>query len=367
METQQTDRIYLGDALPKIPRILVADDDWLNRDLLETYLVQAGCLVNTFPDGETAWINIKSDPPDLALLDVRMPNLDGISLCERIRQNPQLGFIPIIMVTAFDEEEEKLRAINAGADDFIGKPYSSVVLLTRVRSLLNNKRLHDELEERNKLLRQVLNRYVDAELASVILTNPEKHLKLGGENSTVTVLFADLRGFTRFTETHPATQVVETLNSIYSELTDVIFKHGGTFDKYLGDAIMAFFGAPFEQDDDTERALRTGMEMKDRFAHLQETNPVASELGGIGIGIHTGEVIVGNIGSERMMDYTVIGDTVNVARRLQEIARSGEVLISEDTHLKVPSAQVSEPITQKLPGRSEEISVYALQALPEDE
>jgi class 3 adenylate cyclase/ActR/RegA family two-component response regulator len=365
MSVEKGEWINLSDCLPGTPKIAVADDDWLNRDLLETYLTQAGCQVSVFPDGETAWAGIQEDPPDIALLDVRMPNMDGITLCGLIKQNPQLGFIPVILVTAFDEEEEKLRAIQAGADDFIGKPYSSVVLVTRVRSLLNNKRLHDELEGRNRLLRQVLNRYVDSELAGVILTDPERHLKLGGETRFVTVLFADLRGFTKFTESHPADQVVETLNAIFTELTEVVFKHGGTFDKYLGDAVMAFYGAPFEGEDDVERALRTALEMQSRFKQLMEENPLAASLGGLGIGVHAGEVIVGNIGSERMMDYTVIGDNVVISRRLQEIARPGEILISEDTLKRAQNAQVSQQITQRLPGRSGEVTIYSLESLPD--
>ena len=365
MDAPKSESITLGDALPRTPRILIAEDDWLNRDLLETYLTQAGCTVAAYPDGETAWEGIQQEPPDLALVDIRMPNLDGISLCDRIKQNPQLGFIPVIVITAFDDEDERLRAINAGADDFIGKPYRSVVLLTRVRSLLSNKRFHDELEARNLLLHQVLNRYVDAELADVILTDPERHLKLGGDTRFVTILFADLRGFTRFTESHPAKQVVETLNAIFTQLTDVVFKHGGTFDKYLGDAVMAFYGAPFKQDDDVERALRTALEMRERFDKLMGENTLASSLGGLGIGVHSGEVIVGNIGSERMMDYTVIGDNVVIARRLQEIARPGEILISEDTYQNCPKAQVSHEISQCLPGRSGEVTMYALESLPE--
>jgi len=121
MSVETRDWITLGDALARAPKIAVADDDWLNRDLLETYLTQAGCEVRTFPDGAAAWVGIQEDPPDIALLDVRMPNMDGITLCGNIKQNPQLGFIPVIVVTAYDEEDEKLRAIEAGADDFIGK------------------------------------------------------------------------------------------------------------------------------------------------------------------------------------------------------------------------------------------------------
>lgn len=366
MALKNNESIHLGSELDHPPRILIADDDWLNRDLLETYLRNAGCEVIAVPDGETALEAIEKQNPDLALLDIQMPRMDGLTLCRRIKGSKVGGYLPVIIVTALDAEDEKLRALDAGADDFIGKPYSSLILLTRVRSLLRIKRLDSELRDRNKLLRQVLNTYVDKEIAEVILTDPERHLKLGGETRRVTVLFADLRGFTHFTESHPAGQVVETLNAVFTQLTGVISQNGGTLDKYLGDAVMAFFGAPFSRPDDTERALRAALEMQNCFSQMRgELTPLAS-LGGMGIGIHSGEVIVGNIGSERFMDYTVIGDTVNIARRLQELARPGEILITEETCKLVPRAEVKHQTTQPLPGRSGEMDIYSLQALPEE-
>jgi class 3 adenylate cyclase len=263
-----------------------------------------------------------------------------------------------------DQDREELTAIDAGADDFLGKPYNSLILLTRVRSLLRLKRMSDELENRNQLLRQVLNRYMDQDIADVILTDPERQLKLGGETCAVTVLFADLRGFTHFTESHTATQVVEMLNQVFASLAEAIFQNGGTFDKFLGDAIMAFYGAPISAPDDARRALRTALDMQERFATLQSDpkHPILSSLG-LGVGIHSGDAIVGNIGTERIMDYTVIGDTVNVARRLQEAARPGEILISDAALLKVPDAQVHRLAAQSLPGRSDPVVTYALLGL----
>jgi class 3 adenylate cyclase len=321
--------------------------------------------VEVYSDGQSAWEAMLKEPPDLAMVDIRMPQLDGISLCRQIKQSERMGYLPVIVVTALDAEDEKLKAIEAGADDFIGKPYSSVILLTRVRSLLRNKRLHQELEARNRLLRQVLNSYVDSELADVILTDPEKHLKLGGETRNVTVLFADLRGFTSFSEDHPAEKVVETLNVVFEELTEVIFRHGGTFDKYLGDAIMAFWGAPFSQEDDVERALHAALEMQARFGEMKKNVDLLKNLMGMGVGVHTGEAIVGNIGSERVMDYTVIGDTVNIAKRLQEIARPGEILVTEETCKHVPRAQTEPMTAQQLPGRHGVVPIFGLQALPD--
>lgn len=352
---------------PYPPKILIADDDIFTRDLLKAYLINAGCEVASFPNGGEALEALRAGyTPDLALLDIQMPRLDGLTLCQHLKSTPASQHIPVIIVTALDADDEKLNAIESGADDFVTKPFNSVILLTRVRSLLRIKRLHDELEARNALLNQVLTRYVDEEIANVVLSDPERHLKLGGDNRFVTVLFADLRGFTRFTESHPAETVVEALNMIFTELTDIVYRNGGTFDKYLGDAIMAFYGAPIRREDDALRALHTALEMRACFSRLHD-NPAHSILAplGLGIGIHSGEAIVGNIGSERVMDYTVIGDTANTARRLQESARPGEILISHATLKFAPRAKIRELTVQALPGKLEPIAIYSFNGFRE--
>jgi adenylate cyclase len=352
--------------LSRPPKVLIADDDWLNRDLLQTYLSNAGCEVIATSDGEQAWDAAQEQLPDLALLDIRMPRLDGLSLCKRLKQDPKTRFMPVVIVTALDAEEEELNAVEVGADDFINKPYNSLILLTRVRSLLRLKRMSDELESRNQLLRQVLNRYVDQDVADVILEDPEQHLKLGGETRAVTVLFADLSGFTRFTEKHPARQVVEMLNQVFARLTGAVFQNGGTFDKFLGDAIMAFYGAPVSGPDDARRAARSALEMQRCFVELL-ANPEYASMApmGLRVGLHSGDAIVGNIGTERVMDYTVVGDTVNVARRLQEAAQPGEILVSEAVCQQISGALVRRLTPQSLPGRRDPVLVYALTGLPE--
>jgi class 3 adenylate cyclase len=348
----------------RAPRILVADDDWLNRDLLKAYLTASGCEVTTAADGQQGLDAARRSPPDLALVDVQMPRLDGLSLCRAIKTSSETRFVPVIIVTALDSEEEKLKAIEAGADDFITKPYNAIVLLTRVRSLLRIKKLHDELESRNRLLRQVLNRYVAEDVADVILTDPERYLKLGGEIRPVTVLFADIRGFTHFTERHSGPEVVETLNRIFPALSQVVFAHRGTFDKYLGDGLMAFYGAPVAGDDDAQRAVDTAIEMQGVFHALREEGGESMAGLGLGVGLHSGEAIVGNIGSEKVMDYTVVGDTVNVAKRLQEMAHGGQIVLSEKTFGMVEGLKARKLPPFELPGREETVVGYLISAGP---
>ena len=342
------------------PRVLVVDDDWLNRDLLEAYLRGSGAEVYTAPDGVAALEIARSQPIDLALVDIQMPRMDGLTLCAEIKSAPLTRFVPVVIVTALDSEDEKLKAIEAGADDFVTKPYNSIILLTRVRSLLRLKRLNDEVEARNRLLRQVLDRYMAEDVTDVILTDPERYLKLGGEARLVTVLFADIRGFTRYTERTSAPVVVETLNRFFRALSQVVFTFRGTFDKYLGDGLMAFFGAPIAASDDAERAVKTAIEMQRLFTDLRRDGDADLRALGLGIGLHTGEAIVGNIGSEKVMDYTVVGDTVNVAKRLQEFAKGGEVLLSEATLSLAGGVKADKLPPVELTGRTEPVTPYRL-------
>ena len=356
--------IELTGVFGRAPRVLIADDDWLNRDLLKAYLVSSGCEVVTAADGAAALDLARAAPLDLALVDVQMPRMDGLALCRALKSSPQTRLVPVIVVTALDSEDEKLKALDAGADDFVSKPYNSIVLLTRVRSLLRIKRLHDDLETRNRVLRQILDRYVAEDVADIILTDPERYLKLGGEARAVTVLFADIRGFTRFTEQHTAPQVVETLNRIFPALSQVVFNFRGTFDKYIGDGLMAFYGAPVAAADDPQRAVDTGREMMRVFRGLGQQGGLDLRGLSLSVGLHSGEAIVGNIGSERVMDYTVVGDTVNVAKRLEELADGGQILLSEATYRLVKGVRARRQPPLQLMGRQEPITAFAIDDKP---
>jgi class 3 adenylate cyclase len=344
------------------PYILVVDDDWMSREVIEAYLKHAGYQVKTAHSGEKALEIALDQPPNLVLLDVRMPGMDGYEVCRRLKEDERTRFTAVVVVTALEDDQDKLAAIEAGADDFVTKPFNSLLMLTRVRSLLRIKQLHDELEARNHLLSQVLSRYVAEDVTRVILADPDRYLQLGGETRHVTVFFADIRGFTPFAEQYAAHEIVAVLNRVFSELTEVVFRYRGTFDKYIGDEMMAFFGAPVATDDDTLNALRMALEMRQVFRelrpHIKKINLKALDLG---MGLHSGEAAVGNVGSERVMSYTVIGDTVNIARRLQQMAGPGQILISETTYRLVePYVQAECLQSRQLPGRRDPITIYEL-------
>ena len=358
----------LRDILGRPPKVVVALQDRFALGLIRTTLENGGCEVRITADGEEAWRWITEDPPDLVVTEAHLPRLDGLTLCRRVKEHPRSQFVPVILTTPIDTDEERLRAIDAGADEVLIKPFRPSILFTRTRSLLRLKHLHDLLEERRRLLRQVLNLYLDPDLAQLILEDPQRHLRLGGESRRLTLIFADLRGFTAFTERFPATQVVDTLNQIFNALTEEVMRHQGVLDKYIGDAIMALFGVPWESPDAPLRALQTAWAMQQRFAQLRAEAPPNAPLRalrGLGIGVHTGEAIVGNIGSQHFMDYTAVGATVNLCSRLQEMARPGEILLSQETLDAVPGAQVSFVAEMLLPGAMHKMTIYRLERLPE--
>ena len=218
-----------------------------------------------------------------------------------------------------------------------------------------------ERQEREKeQVKRILSAYVSPQVAQRILNDP-RLLRLGGERRAITILFADIRGFTPYAEKTPPERVVALLNEYLAAMTEEIFAQDGTVDKFMADGVMALFGAPLDYDDATERALRTALGMQKRFAQLKTRWADDTAALGLGIGINTGEVVVGNLGSERKMDYTAIGDAVNLAKRLESIAERGQILLGEGAYCR---AQADVPITELAPrqvkGKREVCRVFAV-------
>ncbi len=347
----------------KSARILVVDDRERNIKLVESMLKPQGHQVIPAYDGKQAVELASQEMPDLILLDVVMPEMDGFEVARILREQEKSRGIPILMLTALQGIKDKIKALDAGADDFLSKPFHNIELVARVNSLLRIKHLHDELQTKNALLERILMRYVSEDIAREILSNPDQNLKLGGQSCEVSVLFADIRGFTTFSERREPQEVTRVLNHIFDYLAPLIFEHHGTLDKYLGDAIMAFYGAPVPSLENAAQAVRTAWAMQQQFTQLRQEDTLLQDLG-LGIGICTGEAVVGNMGSERIMDYTVIGNTPNTASRLQERAHPGQILINHDAYLSVQEivqAREIEPLHLK--GLSEPVRAYDIIAV----
>ncbi len=224
----------------------------------------------------------------------------------------------------------------------------------------DNARSHEELAQR-VVERKALERFLSSSIVEKILANPDQ-VHLGGENQTATVLFADIRGFTRMSENMEPQRVVELLNEYFTEMTDLIFDNGGTLDKYLGDGIMALFGAPIAKPDDVQRSVKTAIEMQ---RAMKQLNKAWEEKGQrplkMGIGVNTGQVTAGNIGSTKRMDYTCIGDAVNLSSRLCANAAGGQILVSESTFRSVQANFPTKKLEAiRVKGKEMPVEVYEI-------
>jgi adenylate cyclase len=311
--------------------VLVVDDDRVNRILLTRRLEREGHRVSAAENGRTALRLMGENPPDVVLLDIVMPELNGVSVLERMKGDSVLRHVPVIMISAVDDIESVVRCLEMGAEDYLPKPFDPVLLRARINAGLTKKRLH-ELEREH--VRGVFSRFVPEHVVDDVLRRTDADLRLGGSRDVGTVMFTDLRGFTAFCESTSPQGVIELLNDYFGEMIDAIFAHGGTLVGYRGDGVLAVFGAPIESEDHADRALAAAREMVGVRLHRFNGRIREQGLGrgfAMGIGLNSGRFMSGNVGSARRLEYTVHGDTVNTAARLQEMTKSARhpVLVSE--------------------------------------
>ncbi len=332
------------------PLILAVDDEPANLALLRKLLLHQGYDVVEALDGHSAIAAVADHSPDLVCLDVMMPDLDGIEVCQRLRHQPAYAGLPILLLTALNRTEDKTRGLEAGANDFLSKPFDESELSARVRSLLRTKSLQDRLAD-------LLGRYVSESIAAEVLRDPYA-VSLGGDRRHVSTLFADVRGYTAMAAEHEPEQALDLLNRYLTVASDAVENHGGTVADLLGDGVFAFFGAPVMHSNDSERAVRAALELQSQVMLLEIPSMPGVRLQ-TGVGITTGEVIAGNIGSERRMHYAVVGDPVNVAARLQAAAGPGQVLVDDATHDAVRDLVISQDLgSLRLAGKGDWVRAF---------
>jgi class 3 adenylate cyclase len=351
--------------------LLVVDDNEMNRDMLSRRLEARGYSVATAEDGYRALERVGAGGFDLVLLDVMMPGLSGLDVLRSIREKSSRADLPVIMATAKDSSEDVVEALKLGANDYVTKPLDFPVVLARVQSALSLKHATDEiqrlaqhLEVRNQFIRNTFGRYLSDEVVESLLETPEG-LELGGERRTVTILMSDLRGFSSLAERLAPEQVVSILNNYLARMADVIMKHRGTIDEFIGDAILVIFGAPVVRADDAQRGVACAAEMQ---RAMESVNAFNRERGlpevEMGIAVHTGEVVVGNIGSQRRAKYGVVGTTVNLTSRIETYTVGGQVLVSESAVRAAGEVvQVGAPIQVKAKGAREPVLAYDLRGV----
>jgi class 3 adenylate cyclase/CheY-like chemotaxis protein len=337
------------------PRILIADDNPDNLDIFQTRLALHGYEILTATDGEEALEIARGKHPDLILLDIMMPKMDGIAVCRQLKADPSLPFMPIIMVTAKADSKDIVAGLEAGGDEYLTKPVDQAALVARVKSMLRSKALHDtvqaqaarleaqatQLAEWNRTLEQRvqeqvtqlerlgrLKRFFSPHLAELIVAGgAEDPLKT--HRREVTVVFLDLRGFTAFAETSEPEEVMGVLREYHAEMGTLILAHEGTLERFTGDGMMIFFNDPVPVPNPAERAIRMAVAMRDRVGELTVRWRKRGYGLDVGIGIAQGYATIGAIGFEGRWDYGAIGTVTNLAARLCGEAKPGQILISQ--------------------------------------
>ncbi len=328
-------------------RILVVDDVEKNARLLADVLAARGFATTTALSGEAALATVAAEPPDLILLDVMMPGMSGYEVCRALRADPRHAVLPIVLVTALDPATERVKGLEAGADDFLSKPVNQAELLARVRSLLRIKSLYDEVQrqkaelaEWNRSLEQRvadgvaqverlgrLKRFFSPALAEAIVGGGADD-PLKSHRREIVVVFLDLRGFTAFTETSDPEEVMAVLREFHAAMGELILAHEGTLERFTGDGIMVFFNDPQPVPDPADRAVRMALQMRARTAALAEGWGRRGYDLQLGIGVAMGFATIGAIGFAGRIDYGAIGNVTNLAARLCSQAEGGEILAS---------------------------------------
>jgi len=326
--------------MSKSCNILAVDDDALNRGVIERIVARKGHKVTLASDGKEALHKIRRGTFDLVLLDVMMPGVDGLDVLREIRHHYSMSALPVIMVSALNDSDKVVELLELGANDYVTKPIDAKVLQARVTTQLSVITAHKEIsaltedaKRRNKLLLNLFGRYVTEDVVRNLVSSPEGS-KIGGELEEVTLLFADIRDFSSVTERLSPEQVLTVLNNYYDVMIDVVNQCNGTIDKLMGDEMLVTFGVPKTRDDDAERALACALSMQLAMTGVNERNQ-AQRLPALqlGIGVNTGEVMVGNVGSSQHASFSVVGKEVNLAASIEAHAKGGEILISEATFM----------------------------------
>ncbi|HJZ30647.1 MAG TPA: response regulator [Hyphomicrobiaceae bacterium] len=351
------------------PLILIADDNEANREILERLLAARGYDIVMAGDGEEALISARAKLPDLVLLDVMMPKMDGLEVCRQLKADKSLPFMPIILVTARSDSKDVVCGLEAGGDEYVTKPIDQAALVARVRSVLRVKELHDTVHEQSRqLARQAgelavwnntltqrvndqlveierigrLRRFLSPQIAELVLSSGGDQL-LESHRREITALHCDLRGFTGFAEVAEPEEVIQVLRQYHETLGKLIHQYEATLERYAGDGVMVWFNDPLPCPDPCQRAVRMAVKMRAAVAELVAQWCRQGHELGFGIGIAHGYATLGRIGFEGRFDYGAVGTVVNLAARLCSQAADNQILIDRKVLAAVEPMIATEP------------------------
>jgi len=364
------------------PCILVVDDNETNRDILATRLEAHGYQTLQAADGEEALRGVAQHRPDVVLLDVMMPNLDGLEACRRLKSDRAVAFTPVILVTAKATTQDIVAGLDAGADEYLTKPVDQAALVARVRSALRIKSLHEQVQAQaadlanwnQTLARRVeeqvaeierigrLKRFLAPQVAQLISSGDERVLE--SHRREVTIVFCDLRDFTPFSETAEPEEVITVLREYHETLGALIDKFEGTIERFAGDGLLVLFNDPLPCADPSARAVRMAVEMCEQVAKLAARWRSQGHELGFGIGIAHGYATLGCVGFEGRFQYSATGTVPNLASRLCDQARNGQILVDAKVHAQVKGLAEMESVGESsLKGFHRPVKVFNVRGL----
>ena len=367
----------------KPPLILIADDNEANREILARRLEAHGYQLVMAADGEEALRATREQLPDLILLDIMMPKIDGLEVCRRLKADKNLPFIPIILVTARADTKDIVAGLDTGADEYLTKPVDQAALVARVRSILRIKELHDtvnaqakdlgewncKLEERvQSQLAEIermdrLRRFLSPQIAKLVISSGSENI-LESHRREISVVFCDLRGFTSFAERAEPEEVMQVLREYHAAVGRLIHKYEATLERFAGDALMVWFNDPLPCPEPSARAAHMAVEMRDQVGGLlAKWRKQGHELG-FAVGIAQGYATLGRIGFEGRFDYAAIGTVTNLAARLCSEALDGQILIERKVLAAIEGLGTTEPIGEiVLKGLHRPVATFNVQTM----
>ena len=340
----------------RTPKILIVDDEPFNVDYLEQELEDSNYTILTASNGREALERVRNELPDLILLDIMMPVMDGFEVLAQLQADPALRDIAVIVISAMNDLASVIKGIKQGADDYLPKPFEPTLLHARISASLEKKSLRDQQ-------RELLHTFATEEVAEELM---KSGFTLGGRDMDATIMFADIRSFTTYTEQHEAADVVELLNSYFASMFRPISRHGGIVNQIIGDGLMALFGTLQKKGDHRIEAVLTGIEMVQVLKEFNEKRAAENKATiDIGIGIASGRVMAGYAGTRHRATYTCVGDTVNLAARIESYTKvvGRPILIDEETRASLPESLPVDPLGSVVfKGKSAPVLIYSVRS-----